>query len=246
MMSANVKFAAADDCVEATEICYNYNSELHALLENQVNLELKASYFYQIYGNYFDRSDVALPGFTEYFLRESLHEHTHADNLLRYINQRGGKTVFKSINITDICDNVENIAFCEYIIFNNFMDNENKTKKIGLWALRDALSIERVVMESLTYIVISSKNDSQLSHYIEHEYLDEQVQTMKRLGSFIGQLNMLSDNDYFVGQYIFDKDLFKKVKKTVKTNREDKQNSRIGSHFQWLEEREGDDDPLYI
>ena len=46
---------------------------------------------------YFDREDVALPGFHKYFKEQSEEEREHADKLLKFQNQRGG-----TIRLADI------------------------------------------------------------------------------------------------------------------------------------------------
>ena len=44
---------------------------------------------------YFDRDDVALPGFAKRFRENSDEERGHAMKLIEYQNMRGGKVVFK-------------------------------------------------------------------------------------------------------------------------------------------------------
>jgi ferritin heavy chain len=46
---------------------------------------------------YFDRDDIALPGFFKYFKHASDEEREHAEKLMKYQNKRGGKIILKDI-----------------------------------------------------------------------------------------------------------------------------------------------------
>ncbi|XP_029657781.1 soma ferritin-like, partial [Octopus sinensis] len=87
----------AEICSDATNVCHNYDSVSNDKLQSQVQKELQASYMYQSYSYFFGRSDIALPGISKFFARESLEERSHADNLIEYINKRGGRIAFKDI-----------------------------------------------------------------------------------------------------------------------------------------------------
>jgi len=45
----------------------NYHEECEAFVNKQINMELYASYVYMSMAYYFDREDVAMPGFHKYF-----------------------------------------------------------------------------------------------------------------------------------------------------------------------------------
>lgn len=51
---------------------------------------------------YFDRDDVALPGFRKYFKKSSDEERGHAEKLMKYQNMRGGRIVLKAIEVISI------------------------------------------------------------------------------------------------------------------------------------------------
>merc|ERR1711860_464858 len=55
----------------------NYHSESEASINRQINMELYASYTYQSMSMYFDRDDVALPGFAKFFKKSSDEERDH-------------------------------------------------------------------------------------------------------------------------------------------------------------------------
>lgn len=48
---------------------------------------------------YFDRDDVALPGFHKFFARASAEERIHAEALMAYQNRRGGRIVLQNIKV---------------------------------------------------------------------------------------------------------------------------------------------------
>ena len=50
---------------------------------------------------YFDRDDVALPGFAKYFSKASEEEREHAEKLMKFQNQRGGRIVLQDIKVCD-------------------------------------------------------------------------------------------------------------------------------------------------
>eukprot|EP00106_Octopus_bimaculoides_P000489 XP_014767931.1 PREDICTED: soma ferritin-like [Octopus bimaculoides] len=170
---------------------------------------MKVSYIYQSYSYFFGRSDIALPGISKFFARESLEERSHADNLIEYINKRGGRIVFKDIKYSETCKLLNRNISERYtnicIVLYSYI-----SQKHGLLAFQDALALEKIVSESLEGII--AEDDFQLNHFIENEYLDEQVDTIKILGDYVRQLEMFSEDQYTLGQYIFDKNLLKSLK----------------------------------
>merc|ERR1711976_252645 len=81
----------------ATQPRQNYHAESEAGVNKQINLELYASYVYQSMAFYFDRDDVALPGFHKYLKKASDEEREHAEKLMKFQNQRGGRIVLQPI-----------------------------------------------------------------------------------------------------------------------------------------------------
>ncbi len=59
--------------------------------------------FYNFQGWYFDRDDVALPGFAKYFKKASEEEREHAEKFMKYQNQRGGRIVLQNIQVCGLC-----------------------------------------------------------------------------------------------------------------------------------------------
>lgn len=52
---------------------------------------------------YFDRDDVALPNFSNFFLERSAKEREQAEKLLEYQNMRGGRILLQNISVCPEC-----------------------------------------------------------------------------------------------------------------------------------------------
>ncbi|XP_056004466.1 soma ferritin-like [Ostrea edulis] len=190
-------------------------------INDQITRELQASYFYQAYAQYFARSDVALPGFAKFFSEASKEERNHAEKLMEYVNKRGGDIQLKELKLQDVCNLVtkglEDATFsftktksciCNFITANNAVtsslecDNSVRDDWFnGLMALEDTLVLERAVNDFLLKLHQAHDDDAHLSHVLEHEYLDEQVNAIKELGDKISQLKRAGKG---LGEYLFD------------------------------------------
>lgn len=71
----------------------SYHSESEAGINRQINKELSASYCYHSMAYYFDRDDVALPGFSKLFKKSSEEEREHAGKFMKYQNKHGCRIV---------------------------------------------------------------------------------------------------------------------------------------------------------
>lgn len=160
----------------------NYHAECEAGVNKQVNLELYASYVYQSMSFYFDRDDVALPGFAKFFKKASDEEREHAEKLMKFQNQRGGRIVLQAIQ-----------------------KPEKDEWGTGLEAMQGALALEKNVNQSLLdlHSLSDSHNDPQFSDFIEANYLTEQVEAIKELSDYVTQLKRCGPG---LGEYLFDKE----------------------------------------
>ena len=61
--------------------------------------ELSASYVYLSLCGHFERDDVALKGFAQFFKKNSDEERDHAQKLINYQNLRGGKVVLGDVKV---------------------------------------------------------------------------------------------------------------------------------------------------
>ncbi|GCB85619.1 hypothetical protein scyTo_0026360 [Scyliorhinus torazame] len=73
--------------------------------------------------------------------------------------------------------------------------------------MKCALHLERTVNQSLLDLhkLASDKIDAQMCDFLDTHYLDEQVQTIKKLGDFITNLVHLGAPQNGMGEYLFDK-----------------------------------------
>jgi ferritin heavy chain len=159
----------------------NFHADSEAAINKQINMELYASYFYLALAYQFDRHDVALEGFHKYFKDSSHEEREHAEKFMKYLNQRGGTITLEPIQPPKKFD-----------------------YKTGVEAMRAALELEREVNKSLLNIhkVASQHNDAHLTDFLEEEYLDEQVESIKKLGDYVTNLERVGPG---LGEYQFDK-----------------------------------------
>merc|ERR1711871_1385335 len=67
----------------------NFTAEAEAGINEQINMELYASYAYQAAARHFQRDDVALHGFAKYFQHASDEEREHAEKFQKYLLLRG-------------------------------------------------------------------------------------------------------------------------------------------------------------
>lgn len=162
----------------------NFHAESELKINEQINMELQASYVYQSMAFYFDRDDVALPGFSKFFKHNSEEEREHAEKLMKYLNSRGGRIVLKDVKRPDLDE------------WGN-----------GLSALQTALNLEKQVNASLLslHAVASTHNDPHLSNFLEEVFLTEQVESIKQLGDMITRLNRAGPQG--LGEFMFDKEL---------------------------------------
>lgn len=159
----------------------NYHSESEAGVNKQINLELYASYVYQSMSFYFDRDDIAMPGFSKYFKKSSDEEKVHAELLMKFQNQRGGRIVLQAIQ-----------------------KPERDEWGTGQEAMQSALSLEKNVNQSLLDLhgLASSHGDAQMGDFIEGKFLTEQVQAIKELSNYITNMKRMGPG---LGEHLFDR-----------------------------------------
>jgi len=161
----------------------NYHEECEAGVNKQINMELYASYVYLSMAAHFDRDDVALKGAAEYFRKSSDEEREHAQKLITFQNQRGGRVVFQDIK-----------------------KPEKDSWGTLLDAMQAALDLEKHVNQALLDLhgVASSRNDPQMCDFIENNYLTEQVEAIKEISGHITNLKRTGSG---LGEFLYDKEL---------------------------------------
>jgi len=163
----------------------NFAAEVEAAINKQINLELYASYCYLSMAYYFDRDDVALPGFHKFFVKQSDEERGHAQIFMKYQNQRGGRIVLQNVNKPSLDD-----------------------WGSGIDAMQAALHLEKTVNQSLLDLhkLACSHNDAQFSDFLENHFLGEQVESIKMFADYVTNLKRVGSG---LGEYMFDKETLK-------------------------------------
>nr|AHI62951.1 ferrritin [Sedum alfredii] len=148
-----------------------FTDEVEAAINEQINVEYNVSYVYHALYAYFDRDNVALKGLAKFFKDSSVEEREHAEKLMEYQNKRGGKVKLLSIVSPP---------------------SEFDHSEIGdaLYAMELALSLEKLVNEKLLHLhsVAARNNDVNLTEFVEGEYLNEQVEAIKKISEYVAQL----------------------------------------------------------
>ncbi|URD83774.1 hypothetical protein MUK42_02362 [Musa troglodytarum] len=135
------------------------------------SVEYTNSYIYHALFAYFDRDNVALKGFARFFKDSSQEERDHAEKLMEYQNKRGGRVKLQSI-ATPLSE------------FNH------AEKGDALYAMELALCLEKLTNEKLLGLhdVAEKCNDAQMADFIESEFLEEQVEAIKKISEYVAQL----------------------------------------------------------
>ncbi|XP_052828645.1 soma ferritin-like [Octopus bimaculoides] len=173
-------------------------------LNDQITLENQASLFYQAYGHFFESSKIALRGFGNFFMAMSLEEKEHADKLMTYMNKRLTTPEVRNIQVDAICNHLTYKCLCAIVMpatISGCSGVKIHAEDVPLLAMEDAVGLEKAVYNSLRSIVDISM-DPQLQHFLEHEYLDEQVESIKQLSDYVTQLSRF--NQSYVGHYMMD------------------------------------------
>jgi len=162
---------------------HNYNSESEAGVNRQINMGLYASYCYQSMAFYFGRDDVALPGLAKFFKESSKEQREHAEQLMEFQNKRGGRIVLQDIKKPD--------------------RDEWGT---GLEAMQVTLGLEKSVNQALLDLhkVADSHGDAQMTDFLEGNFLQEQVESIKKIGNYVTNLKRVGPG---LGEYQFDREL---------------------------------------
>ena len=165
----------------AESLCrQNFSEGVESAINDQINMELYASYAYQAAARHFERDDVALFGFAKFFQHQSDEEREHAEKLQKYLNLRGGRLILKDVKAPPT----------EY--------------DTALSAMEAALQLERDVNESLLNMhkLADDAHDAQATDFLEGNYLNEQVESIKEISDHVTNLRRVGTG---LGEYLFDK-----------------------------------------
>ncbi|XP_020386097.2 ferritin, heavy subunit-like [Rhincodon typus] len=168
----------------ASQVYQSYHKDCEDAVNKQINLELYSSSVYLSMFSYFDRDDVALRRFAEFFKGESHEERERAEKLMAFHNKRGGRVLLQDVK-----------------------KPEQDEWGNGLEAMQRALQMEKDVNQSLLDLhkLASDHTDPHLCDFLERHYLDEQVKMIKKLGDHITNLKRLGAPENGMGEYLFDR-----------------------------------------
>lgn len=161
----------------------NFAEQTEHLLNMQVQMELYASHAYSAMAGYFDRADVALPGFKAWAEKQSSEEREHAEKFIEYINLRGGRYVPMMISEPDVST------------FGSAMD-----------AMEFALKMEINVNRALLHMhkVGSNADDAQFCDFLESNFLEEQVESINSIATVVRKLMRTGPG---LGEYMVDREM---------------------------------------
>lgn len=155
---------------------HRWSEECETALNNQINVEFTAFYAYSALFAFFDRDDVALKGFAEFFRLNSLEERTHAEEFIKYQNTRGGRVHLKPLAVPGM----------------SFPSADGKSD--ALYAMEYALFLEKVVYDKLRLLhdAGTNSNDPALCDLVE-QYLAGQHNDMREKAEYVAQIRRVAD-----------------------------------------------------
>merc|ERR1712224_217940 len=159
----------------------NFSKGSEDTLNAHIVKELWASTNYLAMQAYFDRADVALPGFAKWAHENSDEEKEHAEKLIKFMNQRGGKYIPQSIPKPEVTEFHSALEAMEY-----------------------ARKLEVAVNDSLLDLHKTAEGDPQFQDFIESEYLTEQVEAINQISSYVRKLMRVGPG---LGEHTVDKEL---------------------------------------
>ncbi|GLC35530.1 hypothetical protein PLESTB_000197600 [Pleodorina starrii] len=150
----------------------SYAGNLEAAFNEQINIELTISYVYTAMQAYFNRDDVGLPGFAAFFRHNSLEERTHAELLMNYQSQRGGRVKLLPISPPET----------EYW---------HPEKGDALHATELALSLEKLNFSKLRELhnVAAAVGDADATHFLEDYLLHQQSKDVKEASVLVSRVH---------------------------------------------------------
>jgi len=180
-----------NDPHEAVKNRNSLRAEVLQLLNDQVSNEMTASLVYMTMASHFNSERHDRPGFAKFFRKASEEEREHAMKISDYLNKRGSSVTGMSVQMPTV------------------YSWEN-----GLLALQDALALENKVTDQLMQIHdnASKVGDGSLTNFLESEFLEEQVESIRQLRRYINTLEYMmhshkqrhENKQGMLAEYMFD------------------------------------------
>ncbi|GCB80989.1 hypothetical protein scyTo_0023115 [Scyliorhinus torazame] len=83
-----------------SQVRQNFHPDSETAINKLISLEYYTSYVYLAMSFYFERDDVALENFAKFFYKLSEVERKHAEELIHYQKDRGGRVQLESIEVS--------------------------------------------------------------------------------------------------------------------------------------------------
>lgn len=172
---AGLVFTPESDAAIKTRCDVGYTALQEAAVNKQINVEYTASYAYHAIWAYFDRDIVALPGFANYFSKQSEEERDHAQEFMQYQNKRGGTVELQPIAVPEMKFTME--------------DGTSD----AVYAMDLHLQLEKFVYHKLNELhkVAEDAKDAQMQDFVEH-YLTHQIDAIKIAADYVAQLKRVA------------------------------------------------------
>ena len=134
--------------------------------------------------NYFARDSVALPGLAAHFRKESNEERAHAEQVMEYQTERGGKVILGPLAAPP----------------SEFGEGNNKD---ALNAAELALSMEKLNLTKLLqlHVVADKAGDCQTCDYVEGDLLQPQRASVDEAARMVRTLHRIGDNGHDVWDF---------------------------------------------
>ena len=181
------------DPAKATDVD-NFHQTCVLALRQQVRVEFQAALQYLLMGAYFGQDNVDLPGFSKMFFDHADEEREHGLKFIDYLRHRGD---------TDnaFFDDIAPIL------------NKNEWNGGPAEALRDALTMEKIVTGKIKKLVDSCDNDNGQDYltadWLTGTWLDEQLDGQRHLAGLINTLDSFRRDHNELGDWMFDQQMQK-------------------------------------
>ncbi|AFM98505.1 ferritin [Encephalitozoon hellem ATCC 50504] len=162
-----------------------WKTEAGLLLSSQLLLEYNAFYFYTACAAHFGNPTVCLRGLERFFKECSLEENEHAQKIIDFMNMRGLKIEFQSVEAPDI-------------------KKYEKTSDI----LEASKEFEQAVLKNILTIseIAAKAGDGTIVEFLE-DFVAEQVRSISKLNDL--HVNCVRCGDSGMGLFVFDQSLLK-------------------------------------
>ncbi|XP_018397668.1 PREDICTED: ferritin, heavy subunit-like [Cyphomyrmex costatus] len=163
---------------------FDFHEETEAAINEQINVELMAFYYYLSMATYFGRVDIALPGCESFFMQMHHEEHEHALKFINYVKMRGGKVHLCAISPPN-----------------------DQDWKCPLHAFKTALQLEIEVSKKLVAVnaITEKHGDLNASDFIVTGFMEDQMKSVNEFGRLTTVLSGVGDQA--LARFLFDKDL---------------------------------------